>query len=92
MVTSETKAASSHFWTVGEGVTTVAGGSVGVAVKSGVGVRVGACSVSWAMTVWAASVKIAGMSTGVDVGVGVPVAAPPHALRTKTAMITPMPK
>ena len=48
MVTSETNAEFSHFWTVGEAVTGVAGASVGVLVKSGVGVRVGACSVSWA--------------------------------------------
>ena len=72
--------------------TTVAGGSVGVSVKSGVGVRVGACSVSWAMNVWTASVEIAGTSTGVGVGVDVPVAPPPQALSPETAMITNMTK
>jgi hypothetical protein len=41
---------------------------------------VGACCVSWKKTVWAASVKMAGMSTGVAVGGGVAVAAAPQAL------------
>ena len=90
MVTSETKTAPSHDWMVGVGVTTVAGGSVAVSVKTGVGVIVGACRVNWLMNVWTASVEIAEISTAVGVGVGVPVAASPQALSMKTAMIKAM--
>ena len=93
MVTSDRKVILAQLAAVGTGLVAVGFRSVGVAVtlgvlvKAGVGVMVGACCVNWAMTVWAAAVWIASILIGVDVGVAL-LAAGPQAPRTKAPTIT----